>query len=83
MIHPDRMLGRSRPLDEDWGDTRPGIHPVGGRQPYPVEDRETSTEDADRTLLQAARRVLASTAIAWGFFSARSAKGDQASGHFG
>ena len=51
--------------DEIWSDTRPWVHSVGGHCPSPTEGLELSTEDPDRTMTQAAKRVLAKIALAW------------------
>lgn len=75
MMLRDGMLGRRRPLEEVWGDTRPGIHSVGDPQLHPVEEPGRSTEGANRTLIQSACSLLTRTAVVWGFFCARSGKG--------
>jgi hypothetical protein len=41
MIRPNGRVRCSRPLNEIWADTQPGIHPVGTCEANPIEDPDS------------------------------------------
>ena len=71
------IFARSRPLDEVWADTRPGIHSVGGCRSS--ADSEIGAAGSDRTVVQAARRALTKATSAWRALAAHNGNRDPAS----
>lgn len=62
----------SRPRNEVWADTMPGIRAVGARPSSPVEELNRFAIDADQGPVPALARVQVWTSAAWRFVVGRS-----------